>query len=289
MTGKPAYLRARPPLTSTEFEGVLEIYRQRAESLSVLDDEVANIMATLAATGELDNTYVVFTSDNGFMLGEHRLPKTKNVPYDPSLRLPLLVRGPGVPAGEVRTDPLLTIDIAPTLLALAGDPDLRTVDGPVDGRVLSDVLLGGDRGWDRPVLVETGPRGMNARVRAKLPASARGRPGEGPRLLDRPDGPSRERFTQGVRTGRWLYLEHASREQELYDVAADPRQVDNLADAPRWQGVRRQLAAELERLRDCVGAECRAPLPPSLRTDSPAPAYVPDPARTMRFPATGPG
>ena len=66
----------------------------------MVDDEVANIMETLERTGELDNTYVVFTSDNGFFLGEHRRRQGKILPYDPSLRVPLVMRGPGIPAGE---------------------------------------------------------------------------------------------------------------------------------------------------------------------------------------------
>ena len=258
---KPDLVRSEPPLVAEEYEAVLEDYRQRVEALSVVDDEVANIIESLERTGELDNTYVLLTSDNGFFLGEHRRRQGKILPYDPSLRVPLVMRGPGIPAGEERGDPFLMIDFAPTILDAAG---VRTPRG-IDGVSMLDVARSGDRGWTRPVLTETGPIQLSVEIFTT---------GE---LLQRVHGPSALRFSQGVRTGRYLYVEHASRDKELYDQRRDPRQLVNRVDLPRYRAVRRTLAEELDRLRQCVGAGCSAPLPRRLWAERPVPSATWDP------------
>jgi arylsulfatase A-like enzyme len=206
-------------------------------------------MAVLEATGELDNTYVLFTSDNGFFLGEHRRRHGKTLPYEPSLRVPLLLRGPGIPAGERRTDPFAMIDFAPTFLAMAG----AQPEPSVDGQSMLGVAEHGDRGWRRGILTETGPREIGPDVAISG-------------LLDRPRGPSPLRFSQGVRTARYLYVEHASRERELYDLRRDPGELVNLVDRPAQASVVRALARQLDLLRACRAAGCRVPLPASLRT-----------------------
>jgi arylsulfatase A-like enzyme len=251
---KPFFIRDLPRLTKAEQLGVREDARQRAEALSLVDAQVARIMSTLRATGQLDDTYVLFTSDNGYFLGEHRMPQGKILPYEPSLRVPLLIRGPGIPAGQVRTDPFTMIDFAPTILAAAG------VRGPstIDGTSLLGVAEHGDRGWDRGILTETGPRAVSEDAE------------ESDNFLVRAAGPSPLRFSQGVRTGDYLYVEHASRERELYDLRSDPRELTNLVDRPALAGVVRRLAHELDLLRNCRGAGCRKPLPASLRTTAPA-------------------
>jgi len=251
----PFFIRDKPQMDAAEQRAVLQDTRERAEALSVLDDEVARMMRVLRSTGQLRNTYVVFTSDNGYFLGEHRMRQGKILPYEPSLRVPLLIRGPGIPKGQVRTDPFTTLDFAPTILQAAGVP----VPATVDGASLLDVAKHGDRGWTRGILTETGPRTVGSDS------------GESDNfLVDGHTGPSPLRFSQGVRTGRYLYVEHASREQELYDLSTDPTELHNLVHRPRWQRVRRALAHELDLLRNCVGAQCRVPLPALLRTRHPA-------------------
>ena len=252
---KPVYVRERAELSTAEEESLLVNYRQRAEALSVVDDEIANVMQVLRRTGELDNTYVLLTSDNGFFLGEHRRRQGKILAYEPSLRVPLLMRGPGIPRGEERTDPFLTIDVAPTLLDAAG----ATSPKPLDGVSMLDVARTGDRGWTRGVLTDTGPIKVNSpRLEITDAVNVFG----GVREL---------RVTTGVRTGRWTYLESATGERELYDLRRDPFQWVNLAGRPRYAGVVRLLAAEVDRLRDCRGRACAAPLDPRLRTTSPEP------------------
>ena len=151
---KPFFIRNLPTLTPDEERGVLEDARQRAEALSLVDRQVALTMRTLRQTGQLRNTYVVFTSDNGYFLGEHRMRQGKILPYEPSLRVPLMIRGPGIPKGQVRTDPFTLIDFAPTILEAAG----VQVPPTVDGESLLGVARRGDRGWRRGILTETGPR-----------------------------------------------------------------------------------------------------------------------------------
>ena len=263
---KPVFIKNQPPLVDVEKQAILEDYRQRVEAISVVDDEVANIMATLRRTGELDNTYVIFTSDNGFFLGEHRRRQGKILAYDPSLRVPLVMRGPGIPKGEERRDPFLMIDFAPTILEATG---VRT-DQPLDGVSMLDVARHGDRGWDRPILTETGPRELTDDTLTRVS------------LLQRRLGPSSLRFSQGVRTGRYLYVEHASRDRELYDMRRDPRQLTNLVDRPRYADVVRALARQLDELRDCRGPECSRPLPRRFRTDDPVPPVRFDPSRPMQ-------
>jgi arylsulfatase A-like enzyme len=247
---KPSFIRGRPPLTEYEESLVLENYRQRAEAVSVVDDELPNIFAALRRSGELDNTYVVLASDNGYFMGEHRMRQGKLLPYEPSLRVPLLVRGPGVPAGEVRADPIMNIDLAPTLMRAVGGRAPSFVDG-VD---MLDVLLDGDRGWTRPVLTDTGPRAVGSDVKESDNF-----------LVESGDRVLRKRYSVGVRTSRYLYVEHVSDERELYDLRRDPRQRVNLVERPGMREVVRLLARELRRLRDCAGAECSRPLPASLQ------------------------
>ncbi|MGE5719480.1 MAG: sulfatase [Nocardioidaceae bacterium] len=241
---KPSFLRDAPTLNQAEIEALTVVTRQRAESLHVVDQEVARTLEVLERAGELQNTLVVFVSDNGYLLGEHGALQGKNVLYESAIRVPLLVAGPGIPAGEERRDPFLMTDFAPTFLELAG---ART-DRAMDGTSMLDVLRDGDRGWTRPVLTETGPSG-----------------GGDPPLDVRPGGPSSLRFSQGLRTPHYLYAEHATRERELYDLRSDPEELTNLADRPGMSQVVARLARVLDRMRMCRAESCAAPLPRSLQ------------------------
>lgn len=248
VTDKPFYIRNQLAAELPERAALAEVTRQRAESLEVLDQEVERTIEALEAAGELDDTIVMFTSDNGYFLGEHRVRQGKLLPYEPALRVPLLVRGPGLPAGEVRSDPVLTIDFAPTFLALAG----AQPDPAMDGVTFLDPEQAGDltveRGWTRPVVTETGPRSVR-------------RTTEDGTL---PPGANKVRFTQGVRTGRYLYVEHATGERELYDHRADPEQLRNIAGEKTAQRLVRRLATVLDRYETCRGEECHASVPESL-------------------------
>ncbi len=252
VSDKPFYIRDMPQANATERAAMLELTRQRAESLFVLDQEVGRTVDALEASGELDNTIVVFMSDNGYFLGEHRMRQGKILPYEPSLRVPTLMRGPGIPAGETRSDPIMTIDLAPTFLDAAG----AQPDRAMDGVSMLDVARDGDRGWSRAVLTETGP----------LPAPLLGQARAPEAFLSEPSGPSRQRFSQGVRTSRYLYVEHASNERELYDLRSDPGQLHSIVDRPGAAHVVAELARVLDRMRECAGEQCATPLPADLQS-----------------------
>jgi arylsulfatase A-like enzyme len=252
----------RTPVPSDDMKAqMLELTRQRAEAIYLVDESVKKIIGALQKNGQLDNTLVVFTSDNGYFLGEQGRPQGKVLPYEPSLRVPVVMRGPGIPKGEIRTDPFLSIDYAPTLADLA---DARA-NPKVDGRSLVDVARLGDDSsgptWSRVVLTETGPtHAAQEALAAKQPVGAH----QTHMMLGK---------VTGIRTGRYLYTEwqpepgakHPGILVELYDVLADPEQYVNLAVDGKHEALLREFHEVLGKARRCVAAECRRPLPENLR------------------------
>jgi arylsulfatase A-like enzyme len=250
-----AMVRQAASVTATQRCALRSVARQRAEALYVVDRAVRRTISALARSGELDDTLVVFTSDNGYFLGEQRQRLGKQLPYDASLRVPVLVRGPGIPAGQKRYDPFLSIDFAPTIAEFAGVRPPR----PVDGVSLLDVARRGDHGWTRPVVTDSGP------LRRVVPGSA------SDNYLRVSGGPGRGvREAIGLRTDRYLYVDVASGEEEMYDMATDPQQsnnlIDDLASSPALQQVHDLLRAELARVATCEAEECSAPMPAALST-----------------------
>jgi N-acetylglucosamine-6-sulfatase len=231
VSDKPQKFAQAPPLDRSEKHHLTELFQRRIESLQSVDDAVARTIATLDEVGELDNTLVIFASDNGYLLGEHRTAG-KNLGYEPSLRVPLLMRGPSVPAGVRSDETVGLVDLAPTIAAVGGaDPGLR-----VDGRNLLPVASGEKPGWDT-MLVQAGPRSKD----------------------------TSGWFFRGVRTDRYTYLEYRSGEVELYDRRRDPSELRNVAGDPAYARTQAELRRRLQRLQDCAGAECRqrfGPVPP---------------------------
>jgi N-acetylglucosamine-6-sulfatase len=129
VSDKPAGIRNRPLMTPAKIAAVRENYQQRLESLLAVDDAVGLIVNQLAAIGELDRTYILFTSDNGFFHGEHRVPSGKVLLYEPSIRVPLIMRGPRIPPGQHRRQFVANIDLAPTIVAATGAQPGRVMDG----------------------------------------------------------------------------------------------------------------------------------------------------------------
>jgi len=240
---KPRYLRIQPELSGVERDALRAVSRQRAEALSVLDGQVARTLRGLEADGLADETLVVLTSDNGYYLGEHLKRQGKINLHEPSIRVPLLMAGPGVPAGQ-RFDPVTTVDLATTLAAYAG----ATLEAP-DGVDLRPVVAGGDQGWTRPVALE----GLMPEQRY---VDALADPvGAWPSGLD----------TVGVRTSRWKLVRYPTGELELYDLHPDPLELESLGNDPGARPVRRALKKVWLRTVGCEGEACRAPLPPLLR------------------------
>ena len=140
-------MRWLPRSTAQEKAAIAPLTRQRAEALFVLDKQIGRLVATLKKTGEYDNTVLMFTSDNGYFLGEHRMRQGKIWTHEPSMRVPFVVSGPGIPHGT-RYDPISTPDIPATILDLAGARPPHPADG---------VSVPSSRrrpGLARPVLVE---------------------------------------------------------------------------------------------------------------------------------------
>lgn len=223
VSDKPPFLR-RPRLRARKVGAIESLYRQRLESLLAVDEGIEQIVAALQTSGELDNTLIAFTSDNGYMAGEHRLPHGKAKAYDPSIRVPLMIRGPGIPAASQPQQPVVNADLAPTIL----DAAHATPGRVVDGRSLLPLTRDPALGRDRPLLVEIA---------------------KGAGML-----------TTAIRTSRWLYAEHVDGTHELYDMAVDPNQLHSLHTDPALASVRKRLARRLATLRTCRGVVCRQPL-----------------------------
>jgi N-acetylglucosamine-6-sulfatase len=216
-------------------------YRSRIESLLAVDDAVAAIVGALKAAGELDDTLIVFVSDNGFFTGEHRIPMGKYLVYEPSVRVPLILRGPGVRRGATSSELVVNTDLAATILDAAG----ATPGRRLDGRSLLSFARHPRRRTARPILLETG-RASDGDL---------DQDGGSPPFPGAPDVPP----YQAVRTRRYLYVEYADGARELYDLARDPAELDSRHDDPRYARTRRALAAQLDAIRTCKGSSCRAP------------------------------
>jgi arylsulfatase A-like enzyme len=126
--GKPKYVRAHP-FTTEDKERIIARYRCRLESVLAADRGVARIVGALRRTGSLRDTYVIFTSDNGLIQGEHRIRGGKEQPYEEAIRVPLVIRGPGIPGRQTSRSTVVNADLAPTIAALAGAKPGVTMDG----------------------------------------------------------------------------------------------------------------------------------------------------------------
>ncbi|MGH3507709.1 MAG: sulfatase family protein [Nocardioidaceae bacterium] len=198
--------------------------RARLESLQSVDRAVAALVRQLKATGAWDETYVIFASDNGNALGEHRWVQ-KQLPYEEMIRVPLVMTGPGVPAGVTRSQSVTLADVSATALDVAGIEGGRVQDG----ESLLPLARGGvPDGEDRMILLEAGPRS-----------------GLGDGWLH-----------QSVRTDRYTFIRWNSGFVELYDRDRDPYELDSVASDPAFADVRTYLEGALEDLVDCEGREC---------------------------------
>jgi arylsulfatase A-like enzyme len=254
---KPTWVQALPALTDEQIALLDDRYQRRLRSLLAVDEMVSSLVETLAAAGSLDNTYIVFTSDNGYHLGEHAIPVGKQSPYDESLRVPLIVRGPGVPAGAVVDAIALNIDLAPTVADLAATSPADFVDG----RSLAPLLDGDPPAeWRHGFLVEHYDRTLPDQwgVPGQLPVEEAPEDQEGFAEGNLVTGvtPVNSPPYLALRTVQYLYVEYANGERELYDMLADPYQLQNLATTAD-PALLADLATKLDQLRVCAGADCR--------------------------------
>jgi arylsulfatase A-like enzyme len=150
VSDKPQVIRKLPRLTQQQIGNIQRKYRCELESLLAVDTGVKKVISTLKAKGALDNTLIMYTSDNGYFHGEHRIPGDKTRAYEESIHVPLLMRGPGVPKG-VTINPLVTnADLAPTIIDAANTHAGLTMDGRSLFQVIDHPLT--DK--NREILVE---------------------------------------------------------------------------------------------------------------------------------------
>jgi N-acetylglucosamine-6-sulfatase len=236
VSDKPRWVRDKPRLSSTRVEELTNFYRKRLRALQSVDEMVKQLVDALSAekdplTGKplIDNTYIVFTSDNGIYLGEHRLTE-KAAAYNAAPRIPLIVRGPGVPRGVTRPQMALNNDLAPTFASWAG----VTPPTWVDGRSLAPLLTSSPPAtWRTAFLVEH---------RHSLE--------EFGYVRDIPN-------YDAVRTAQYNYVEYETGERELYDLNADPTELTSLHASAAHSEVISNLKARLDALKSCSGQTCR--------------------------------
>jgi N-acetylglucosamine-6-sulfatase len=229
VSDKPPSIQALAPLSANNINAITTRYRCELESLRSVDEGVRDVVQALSNAGELGDTLVIYTSDNGFFHGEHRIRQGKNRHYEESSRVPLIMRGPGIEQGTVG-DLAINADLAPTIL------DATDVS-PKPGLVMDGQSL--------------------------LPLAANPNPNPGPsgRDLLIETGPTVRDHYAAIRTNRYMYVEHYAAEDagatELYDLQADPYEVQSLHDDPAHAEVKAELAERLADLRQCSGASCR--------------------------------
>ena len=194
VSDKARWLQSYPRLSPTEIDDAQTLYRERLRSMLSVDDLLEQTIATLQETGELQNTYIFFTSDNGFHLGEHRLPRGKRTSYEEDIGIPLMVRGPGIPAATTRQQLVTNNDFAPTIANLAGVP----TPGFVDGSSFVPLLAGSPPSSWRTAFLE---EGTLETISTDTPTPTH----------------------KGVHTREYMFVEYAeTAEQELYDLECRP-------------------------------------------------------------------
>ncbi|MGZ4689927.1 MAG: sulfatase family protein [Acidimicrobiia bacterium] len=249
VSDKPAWVQAKPLMDATVQAKTDALYEKRIESLQAVDRSIGKLITTLKNNGQLANTYIVFTSDNGFHLGQHRLPQGKQTAYEEDIHVPLIVRGPGVPKNVKRAHITGNVDYAPTFAALAG----ATTPSFVDGRSLAPLLTASPPAvstWRHTYIVEhwlqggaeaagVGPQEPADGDQTAAPAAAQGIP-----------------ELHAVRTSRYTYIEVSTGEKELYDHTVDPFELNNIASTAA-PSLLASLHAKLAALETCAGAACR--------------------------------
>eukprot|EP00038_Savillea_parva_P026063 m.51112 g.51112 ORF g.51112 m.51112 type:complete len:719 (+) comp7286_c0_seq1:47-2203(+) len=240
-------VRSQEPLSELCAGHSDQLYRNRLQALLGVDALVGAVADTIQSLGRLDSTYFLYTSDHGFHLGEMRMPYFKAQPYDTDIRVPFMIRGPGIKPGSSVPNIALNVDIAPTIADLFYTQPFE--ESLTDGHSLVPLVLGDNR-----------PRDEDWRQDFVFEFWAGGKPNTLPR------GPYCDHAIMaynntyaGVRTLTGLkYVDFRPYEdiEEAFNVTADPYEMHNLAkdaDAQVWVN---ELRARLNVLRNCTQSEC---------------------------------
>jgi N-acetylglucosamine-6-sulfatase len=252
VSDKPWFLRDVPPLSRSEVTQLTTEYQKSVEALRSVDDGVRGIVDALEETGKLENTYVIFTSDNGFFLGQHRINRGKLLAYEPALRVPMVIRGPGIEPGSTSKELVANQDIAPTILKLTG----AVASSKIDGRPMIQFWRNTKSISRRPILVSS-YQGATRFIPGDYPDDP-------PVIASKKKGahvsaqPGNHNYV-GIRVGPYKYVTYEEGEGELYVLSQDPAELKNRYGRPRYAEVQAYLDTELAKLRACKGASCRTP------------------------------
>jgi N-acetylglucosamine-6-sulfatase len=217
---KPKMIKDMPQLTDAQIGDIDRRYRGRLESLLAVDEEVKRIVGLVRKYGDKRKTFFIFTSDNGVQLGSHRMI-FKDALYEESERVPLIIRGPGIPAGVTRSQLVSNIDLAPTILEITGARPGRVQDGIS----LLPLVANPGAAANRDLLFEVFDFGIF-----------------------------------GIRRGPWKLNQYENGqpdEFELYNLNDDPYELTSEDGQPANATIKAELLARLTQLRTCAGASCR--------------------------------
>ena len=283
VSDKPAYVQSLPLLTDTDIQSIDEQYRLRLRSLQAVDDMVGALVNELQADGMLADTYIFFTSDNGYHMGQHRFLAGKYTPYETDIRVPLIVRGPGVPAA-IQVDPFAgNVDLAPTIAELAG----ATLAEPPDGRSLVPLLRGQNPpAWRQAFLIEQIPGAVSPQ--SPVLQDRQSEPPDPADLAMIPDYPGHD----GYRASTYKYVEYNTGEKELYILAPDPDEMENQASAAS-QNFLKAASTYLATLKSCKASGClsaeEVPPPSPVTADFTYAPAQPTDATPVTFTGKGDG
>jgi arylsulfatase A-like enzyme len=272
---KPRFIREAPYLSATEIHTYRVYYQNCLDALVSVDEGVKQIVDELGALHRLRNTYIIFTSDNGFFFGQHRLVGGKFLAYEPSTHLPLIIRGPGIKPDTATGQLASTIDIAPTILELAEVSPDKSMDGVSLVPYMKEPSLRSRRPLLFESFVETddveqdgnAPTSESTSAERAAAGAARGKlgvAGAGAHTSSSSDdaaahasvvAPPKNYY--GIRLGPYKYIEWPDGEKELYDISKDPSELNNVARDPNFFPIRAFLHKELERLETCSGRTCQ--------------------------------
>ncbi|OGO22919.1 MAG: hypothetical protein A2Y54_07150 [Chloroflexi bacterium RBG_16_51_16] len=216
VSDKPQYLQNLNPIA---VEKIDISYKQILRSLLSVDDGVASVLASLESTGLKEKTIVVFLSDNGLTVGNHRLGLTKNCAYEECIKVPFIVYAPGQISARLDSNLVANIDLAPTFIELSGASPFNGMNGIS----LVPLLTDGDSEWRDSILIEHWPteEGVGSRI---------------PEFY-------------GIRTAEWKYVEYKTGETELFDLKGDPFELNNLTNDSTYTGLKSELKGKLDELK----------------------------------------
>jgi arylsulfatase A-like enzyme len=261
---KPKWLRRVKRLGSGLRAKILARHRKRLESLLAVDEAINAIVSKLAVEGLLNETYIVFTSDNGYMQGQHRLHQGKFVAHDPSAKVPLMIRGPGIPTGATSRELVSNVDLVKTFLDISGASPQITVDG----RSLLPYATDSALRSNRPLLFETGRPIAIADPAGASAAGGKGRRKRSSKRVKNLDLDNTAQLARTVkppkyralRTKRYLMIKYSDGGRELYDMRKDPLQVESVYDDPAYKDVVRWMLKRIKKFTRCQGEDCNREL-----------------------------